>query len=176
MRCSRANRSALCRLGLPALVALAGCRPAAKPIVDVPTAKTQHSVPAPGFPLTITDDAGRRVTLARSPARIVSLAPSNTEILYALGLGDRVVAIDELSNYPPEATRKPRIGGYAAPSLEQVLAAAPDLVLVTGLHLPDAVRRFEAQHLTTLVLAPKDLDAILHDIALVGQATGRSAQ
>ncbi|MBM4271157.1 MAG: hypothetical protein FJ139_03225 [Deltaproteobacteria bacterium] len=65
------------------------------------------------------------------PARIVSLAPNITEILYDLGLGDRVVAVTTFCDYPPEAVNKPKIGGYANPSLEAVVAMKPDLVIMS---------------------------------------------
>jgi iron complex transport system substrate-binding protein len=76
-------------------------------------------------------DAARTTTLASTaaPARIVSLAPSITETLFALGVGDRVVAVSDYCDYPPEATRLPRVGSFNAPSVEAVIAARPDLVI-----------------------------------------------
>ncbi len=68
-------------------------------------------------------------TAAAAPARIVSLAPSVTETLFALGIGDRVVAVSDYCDYPPEATRLPRVGSFNAPSVEAVIAARPDLVI-----------------------------------------------
>ena len=64
------------------------------------------------FPMEVTDQLGRTVKLGRTPQRIISLAPSNTEILFALGLGDRVVAVTDYCNYPPEVQEKPRVGGF----------------------------------------------------------------
>jgi iron complex transport system substrate-binding protein len=160
---------------LTALALTVGCR-ASSPAPDRPAGDGHVVSVRQSFPFTVTDDAGRRITLSGPPARIVSLAPSNTEILYALGLGDRIMAVDQQSDYPAEVSRKPRIGGYAVPDLEQVVAATPDLVLAVGAHLDKAVPAFEAHHLTTLVLDPKDLDGMLHDLTLVGQAAGQSAR
>ena len=69
--------------------------------------------------------------MAAPPARIVSLAPNLTEILYDIGLGDHVVAVTDFCDYPPEARTKPKIGGFSNPSLEAVAAMKPDMVVMT---------------------------------------------
>ena len=81
------------------------------------------------YPTTLTDDLGREVNIGALPVKIVSLAPSNTEILFALGLADRVVAVTDYCDYPPEALEKETIGGPWAPSIESIVALEPDLVL-----------------------------------------------
>ena len=83
-------------------------------------APTTAPTPAPVAFITITDDAGRQVTLNNIPTRIVSLAPSNTEVLYALGLGERVVGVTEYCDYPPEVKSKPKVGGFSNIDLEKV--------------------------------------------------------
>src|SRR4030065_778086 len=86
-----------------------------------------QSTPTPTS-VTITDDFGRVVTINNThPQRIISLAPSNTEILFALGLGDRVVAVTDYCNYPPEATTKPSIGGFSTPHIEKIVVLSPAL-------------------------------------------------
>lgn len=122
------------------------------------------------YPLTVKDDAGRSVTVAARPQRIVSLAPSNTEILFALGLGDRVAGVDRFSNYPPAAQAKPKIGSYSATSLEEVIARQPDLILASGITRPDVVTALESRGLAVIVLNPTDLSGVLAGIILVGQA------
>ncbi|OPY30038.1 MAG: Cobalamin-binding protein precursor [Methanocella sp. PtaU1.Bin125] len=82
------------------------------------------------FPVSLTDDLNRTLTFAGPPQRVVSLAPSNTEILYGLGLGDRIVGVDVYSDYPDEAKSKPKMGGMINVSEDAVIAARPDLVLV----------------------------------------------
>lgn len=95
-------------------------------------AYTAESIPASaGFPLTVTDDVGATTTFERAPQRIISLAPSLTELLFALGLGDRIVGVTDWCKYPPEALKKPKVGGYINSSLEQIVALAPDLVVAT---------------------------------------------
>jgi len=111
------------------------------------------------------------VALPKRPERIVSLAPSNTETLFALGLGDRVVGVDQSSDYPPAARDKPKIGTFSQPMIEEVVAKAPDLVLAANLHLRSAVPALEARGLTVVVLNPPDLAGVLDSIGLVGQLT-----
>jgi iron complex transport system substrate-binding protein len=90
---------------------------------------------APPSPIEITDQLGRTISLDKPPQRIVSLAPSNTEMLYALGLADRVVAVTDYDDYPPEVKEKPSIGGFSTPSIEKVVSMEPDLVLATSMEM-----------------------------------------
>ena len=184
-------RARLFVLALALVVLTAACAPPATPPAS-PTPPPAVASPRPAtavapapatptsarsaFPLTVTDDAGRVVTLARAPERLVSIAPSNTEILFALGLGPKVVAVDQYSTHPPEARQKAQLGSYATPDLEQIVAATPDLVLATGVHTKSIIGELEARRLPVLVLEPKDLDGVLTSITLVGRATGQVAQ
>ncbi|MBC7263327.1 MAG: cobalamin-binding protein [Chloroflexi bacterium] len=121
---------------------------------------------------TFTDDAGRVVQIAGSVERIVSLSPSNTEILFALGLGDRVVGVTDFCDYPPEAASIEKIGGIE-PNLEKILALEPDLVLaIGGSRQLETVAKLKELGLKVLVLAPTDLEGIYHDIQLVADACG----
>jgi iron complex transport system substrate-binding protein len=78
------------------------------------------------------DDLGRAVSLDASAERIVALAPSITEILYYLGVGDRVAGVTEFSYYPPEAARKPKVGSYARLNIEKIISLNPDLAIGTA--------------------------------------------
>jgi iron complex transport system substrate-binding protein len=128
------------------------------------------------FPVTVTDHAGREVTLTEAPERIVSIAPSNTEILFTLGLGQRVVAVDQYSDYPPEAKEKEQLGSYVEPNIEQIVAVAPDLVLATGVHEQSVVPKLEDLRLTVAVVDPQDLEEVFDGILLVGQLTGQDGR
>ena len=88
---------------------------------------------------TVIDDWGRSVTLEKKPERIVSLAPVNTEILFALGLGENVVGVTEFCTYPPEAETIEKVGGMRTVSVEKVIALNPDLVLALNLNGEEAV-------------------------------------
>ena len=79
----------------------------------------------------LTDHIGRRVEVPDQPRRIVSLAPSLTETLFALGLGNRVVGVTDFCDFPSEATSKPKVGGVINPSVEMVVSLKPDLVLIS---------------------------------------------
>src|SRR5215216_7392413 len=83
-----------------------------------------------GFPLTVTDDLGVQTTFTSPPQRIVSLNPGHTETVFALGAGDRLVAVDSFSDYPSAAQQvQPRLNTYPTVSVETVVALQPDLVL-----------------------------------------------
>ncbi|MDP9374142.1 MAG: ABC transporter substrate-binding protein [Chloroflexota bacterium] len=140
------------------------------------TARTTAAQRVTTYPLTVRDDAGRSVTLARCPERIVSLAPSNTEILYALGLGDRIAAVDQFSDFPEPARAKPKIGGVSRPSIEEIVALAPDVVMAAGITSRDTIGALEGQGLTVVVLNPRDLPGVLENILLVGQLTDSNAE
>jgi iron complex transport system substrate-binding protein len=110
------------------------------------------------------------VEIVEIPQRFVSLAPSNTEILFALGLGEKVVGVSDFCDYPEEAKAIEKVGGVE-PSLEKIVALEPDLVLTIGGN-PELVSKMEELGLTVIVLAPKDLEGIYKDIELVGKAAG----
>jgi iron complex transport system substrate-binding protein len=112
-------------------------------------------------------------TLAAQSQRIVSTAPSITELLYALGLGDRVVGVTRYCRYPPEAQTKPKIGDYVNPNLEAIAALKPDLVVIQT----NPVRlgeRLRALHLRSLEINQDNIEAIYNSTRVVGEATGTS--
>jgi cobalamin transport system substrate-binding protein len=146
-----------------------GSAPSAAPVGPAPT-----SVPAVVFPVTLTDDRGKQVQLKAAPQRIVSAAPSNTEILFALGLGDKVVGVTTLCNYPAEAAQKPKIGGFR-PGLEPIVGQQPDLVLVVPATPADVVTGLESLQIPVLLLNPPTFDGVLANVRLVGRATGAVA-
>jgi iron complex transport system substrate-binding protein len=121
---------------------------------------------------TLVDFAGRTVRLqTQQPNRIVSLSPSNTEILYALELGDKLMAVSEYSDYPPEAKQKPRIGGFQSPDVEQIISLHPDIVFAGSLHTR-AVALLTAAGVPVAVVEPKTMQEVLDAIKLVGMITG----
>ena len=122
--------------------------------------------------VTVTDDAGTLVTINATPQRIVSLAPSNTEILAALGLLDRVVGVTDVCDYPPAVKNIPRIGGYSAISIEKVAAARPDLVLASDITSQETVSRLRNLGLPVVVVAPRGIDHVMRDIRMAGALTG----
>jgi len=151
------------------LLLLAGCgerRP-----VSAPTAAALRGT----FPLEITDDGGRRVSLPSVPQRIVCLSPAHTENLYALGAGDLVVAEDNYSDYPPDARSKAKLNCWPRVPLEQVVGLKPDLVIVLTQE-GEELRRMEAAGLRVVQLFPKTYEQTLDRILLLGRITGREAR
>jgi iron complex transport system substrate-binding protein len=123
-------------------------------------------------PAEVVDQLGRTVVLGEPPQRIISLAPSNSEILFALGLADRVVAVTDYCNYPPEAEAKPTIGGFSTPNMESIVALSPDLILATSIHEAKIIPQLESRGLTVLALNPKRIDDVLEAILLTGKVVG----
>jgi iron complex transport system substrate-binding protein len=128
--------------------------------------------------IALTDGLGRQVTLAGPAQKIVSLAPSNTEILFALGAGAQVIGRDELSDYPGEAKKVYSIGStFNALNLEEITKLQPDLVLAAGINTPEQVKSLENLKLTVFYLAnPKDLEGLYTNLETVGQLTGHQAE
>ena len=92
---------------------------------------------------TLTDQLGRTVAVPKTAQRIISMSPANTEILYALGLGDRVVAVTDFDDYPPEVKNKPSIGGFSTPDFEKIISLSPDLVIASNLQWKDIISGLE---------------------------------
>jgi iron complex transport system substrate-binding protein len=168
--------------------ALAGCAPASTPTeapapvpADIPAtqAPTEEPVEEPveenGF--IFVDDAGRVVELSGIPQRIVSLAPSNTEILFAIGAGDRVVGRDEFSDYPEEAASIPSIGGSMGEfSVEAIVALEPDLVLAAEINTPELIHQLEDLGVTVYYLRnPTTLEEMYTNLENVAKLTGDDA-
>lgn len=130
---------------------------------------------AAAFPVTITDSSGATVTVAEAPARILSYSPAITEILFAIGAGDQVVAVDEFSNYPPEAVALQKLT-YSDPAPEQAVAEEPDLVFMSG-RQEGQVEQFRALELTVVFLEePPDVAGILQQIRDIGRLTGHAGE
>ena len=120
------------------------------------------------YPLTVKDDRGTSVTFAAKPTHIVSLVPSNTEILYAVGAGDDLAAGTQYDDYPPAAKSKALIKGLK-PSLEVITAYHPDLVLATPSNAADLIQQLRTLHIPVVYLDAHDFAGVYHDIDLVGQ-------
>jgi iron complex transport system substrate-binding protein len=120
------------------------------------------ALPSPSTYRELVDETGRTVRIPQPVRRIVSLAPSLTETVYALDLQDRLVGDTDYCDYPPDAQKKPKVGGAVNPSLEAIAALQPDLVLVTkSLNRLDTVRALEALGIATYAADPRTVDAII---------------
>jgi iron complex transport system substrate-binding protein len=126
------------------------------------------------FPVTITDDEGTSLDVAAAPRKIVSLTPATTEILFALGAGDRVVATDDGSDYPEAAVALPDVAKFDTVDVEKVVSLEPDLVLAGGLGFTPAasITQLRSLDVPVIVVYPKSVDGVYHDIEMLGAATG----
>lgn len=193
----RSPQSAVSAIGrLPILLALiaivvAACSAASTPRPTTPPDATGSLVPAttatPGpspspsaaFPASLTDDEGTKVELTAEPQKIVSLTPAETEILFALGAGDRVVGkVEDIANYPPEAKHVPIVGTFNGVDVEKIVGAGTDLVIAggSGGTPKDAIDKLRSLGLPVLVVYAADVAGVLKDIQLTGAATGQSAE
>ncbi|MEL4306253.1 cobalamin-binding protein [Methanococcoides sp. LMO-2] len=123
------------------------------------------------YPITITDSAGSVITIEKEPQRIVSLMPSITEILFAVGAGDKVVGGTEDDYFPPEASDLTKVGRYTTINYETVAQLEPDLVLLDEANGEDTIKRLEELNVQTIVVNPKTIDEIMQSILLVGTVT-----
>ena len=124
----------------------------------------------------VFDDLGRLVAINGTPQRIVSLAPSNTEILFALGLGDKVVGVTDWCDYPPEALDKEKVGSYDIPNIEKIVTLTPDLILAAHGTSIDVINTLEGLGLTVFGIKTIDLDDLLNDIRRVGEITDKELE
>jgi len=164
---------------LVALIALAAlaCNGDDSGPTATPTA-VQEAVAAPSpavFPVTVTDSNGKQITFQSPPESIVALAPSFVEALFAVGAGDAVVAVDENTDFPPEAAAKTKLSGFE-PSVESIAALEPDLVII--FFDPGGLEEaLEGLGIPVLVLAsPQSVEGVLDEILLLGRATGHAEE
>ncbi|GAB4497933.1 MAG: ABC transporter substrate-binding protein [Anaerolineales bacterium] len=166
---------------LTLLIALvAACAPAPQPTATVVPVSTEISVTdvvpteAATEGLSFTDGLGREVTLAAPAQRIVTLAPSLTEFVFAVGAGEQLVGRDELSDFPAEAADVASIGStFGAVNTEAILALEPDLVLAAEINTPEQVQELESLGLTVYYLSnPLTYDELYEQVKLFGQLTG----
>jgi len=123
----------------------------------------------------VTDEAGRQVVLPTKIDRIVSLAPNLTEIVYAVGAGDRLVGDTTYCDYPEAARTVPKIGDTMHPSIERIIALKPQVVLVsTASQLEAFTRQLDEQHIAVYVTNPRSLEEVFKSITTLGELCGTS--
>ena len=155
-----------------------------------PTATTDSAAVAPtaeltptetksvSYPLTIKDSLGREVTLTAQPSRIVSLAPSNTEILFAVGAGDALVGVTKYCNYPEAAKSIDQIGGFSAKtiSLETIVALKPDVVFSGDESQQIVIDALAQANIPVIAIKAENFEAVYQNINLIGQATNHPTE
>lgn len=131
-----------------------------------------------GYPLTITDDEGTAVLIEARPQRIISLSPANTEIVFTLGAGDRLVGRTDWDDYPPQAAELTPVATFGGVIMEQVVALEPDLVLAAGNFFtpPDDIATMRELGIPVVVVYAPDVPTVLSDIELIGDAIGAGSE
>jgi iron complex transport system substrate-binding protein len=119
-----------------------------------------------------TDDLGRTVQINGIPKRIISLSPSNTEMVYFLGLEDRLIGVTTYCNYPPDALNKPQVSEYSNVDIEKVFSLQPDLILADDIQKTEVIPALEKLNIPVLGIVAPNLDQLLSDIDLIGRVTG----
>ena len=162
-------------LALVFAVLFASCAGQSTTTTNVPTqAAASPSASAGAFPATVVDFQSRSTTIAKRPERIVSIGPSNTEYLFALGAGDRVVGVDDFSDTPADATKKEKVGGVKV-NIEKVVSLRPDLV-VTVKFSDGTIERLATTGAPVLVIDPQRLADVARTAVVLGTAVGANGQ
>ncbi len=163
----QAKYSVVIALLVAVFVAVCGC---SSTVTPVPT-----PVPMSQYPMTVSDYYGQTATIARAPERIVSLSPVNTEILFDLGAGNRIVGDTDYCDYPPEAKNITHVSGFNSINIEKILAASPDLVLAEDIVSEEAITRLRETGFPLVELKNSNLTMIRQNILLIGNITNTSA-
>ncbi len=144
------------------------------------TEQSATNAPAPteaaaAYPLTLEDETGTSITFEQAPEKVVTLVPSETEAIYAIGAGEQVVGVDEWSNYPEEAVSKPKIGDMTT-NIEAVIALNPDLVLASSSMNTEAIAKLRELNITVYATNPTTYDAVVAKIENLGKIMNKQEE
>jgi len=162
---------------MPVLSTKTVAPPTATPAPPTPTSEAEETAAGKGgFPVTSADALGRTVTISSKPQRIVSLSPSNTEILFAVGAGDQVVGVTKFCNYPPEAQKREQVGGFTADtiSVEKIVALKPDIVFSAGKIQEKVIDALASANIPVFAVDAATFDDVYANILAVGELTGHA--
>ena len=132
------------------------------------------SAGATRYPLSLTDDLGRKVTVKAEPARIVSVLPSNTETLCAIGACGKLVGVDDYSDFPAQAAKLPKVGGLYDPNVEKIVSLRPDLVIVSK--YGKLTEQLDQLGVPTVAVNPETYADVFSKTTLLGKIVNREAQ
>ncbi len=152
------------------LLVASACAPTPAPATSVAPSPSA----AAAFPVAVTDFQGQSVLISTRPQRIVSIGPSNTEFLFALGAAGRVVGVDDFSDEPSEAKTKEKVGGVK-PNVEKIVALRPDLVVSVKIS-DGSLQRIAAQSVVVLVVDPQGASDVARTATLLGRAIGADGE
>ncbi len=146
-----------------------------KPAKPADSTKTAEEAAQTVYPLKLKDATGTEVTFDAAPQKIVSLAPSETEALFALGLDQQIVGVSDNDDYPEAAKSKPKMGGFEL-NTEAIVAAQPDIVFVADVTDDAAVKSLRGLGLKVFKFNPDTLEDVMNDMAVYGEITDRQAE
>lgn len=162
-------------LGLIAVL-FAGCAQKNDNVEDNNVLNSETEKVEDNYPIEIEDEFGNKVTIEKEPMKIVSLAPHNTEVLFALGLGDRIVGVTSYCDYPEEALTKEKVGDFNGGNLERIIELNPDLVLLYGAGNEEENKVLKEAGIKILGFMPESIEAVMKDIEIIGKATGKDKE
>jgi iron complex transport system substrate-binding protein len=129
--------------------------------------------PVKGQERLLTDEVGRKVKIPHAPKRIISLAPSITETLFALGLNEEIVGVTGFCDYPEAALKKPRIGGFVNPDIERIVSLKPDLIIgIRDGNRMETIQRLNDLGFSVYLVDPKGFDGVMRTIENIGEIVG----
>lgn len=168
-------------LSLIIVLAMVGCAPKENDnnklkVEDVEGKIEDKNEETFSFPIEVEDIFGNKETIEEEPMKIVSLAPNNTEVLFALGLGDRVVGVSSTCDYPEEAKTREVVGDFNGNNLERIVELDADLVLVYGPGNEEENQVLRDAGIKVLGFLPETIDSVINDIKTIGKATGKSKE
>ncbi|MFP7296523.1 ABC transporter substrate-binding protein [Neobacillus niacini] len=168
--------SSLLLILLLTIGALAGCGEQKEPVKDEGNRSSEQKGEETAFPVTIKDALDNEVTIEAKPEKIVSLIPSNTEIAFALGMGEQIVGVSDFDNYPEEAATKEKIGGMEI-NIEKIISLQPNLVLAhaSAMNGTEGLQQLRDAGLTVLVINDaQNFEQVYDSIAMIGKAAGEN--
>ncbi|SHI65885.1 iron complex transport system substrate-binding protein [Dethiosulfatibacter aminovorans DSM 17477] len=127
------------------------------------------------YPVTITDDTGRQITIEEMPKRLVSTVPGNTEIIFGIGKGENLVGVSAYCNYPEEALEIEKIGDYDGPDTELIIGLDPDVVFGSWMS-NDVVARLEDEGIIVVLVDPGNLEETYETMLIIGDVVGASEE
>ncbi|MCZ8519385.1 MULTISPECIES: ABC transporter substrate-binding protein [Paenibacillus] len=146
------------------------------PKAESPAGKPGAAAERTAYPLKLKDATGQEFTFEKAPEHVASTSPSETEILFALGLGDRIVGVSDFCDYPEEAKSKPKLGSIVKPNEEALVASGADLVM-TGVSMKtEAVNKLRGLKVNLFKVEPKTVDDVMKNILIMGQIFDRQEQ
>jgi len=158
-----------------AVLPFSGCTsssPQASPTAAPSVSPSVSPSAASTYPMNVTDSFGEVITIAQQPQRIVSLSPANTEILFDLGVGGKIVGNDQYDDYPAAAENITHVGGFSTVDDEMVANVSPDIIFAEDTISQDAVTKLQSMGYTVVMLDNSNMTMIEKNIQLMGQITG----